>query len=219
MLLTYWLVHGMADLEEVDYFIHCHLVIILLLLDKHVSMFREKVLKMIKWCFFLPIVKSKSVLRLSYNLKRTLKQALKAFRVILSGFLRALCSYKKHPLQQQHVCWKGLNSCISSWWWQTTHCSRRCLLFDFYVPHKPLSSTLTGGRFRIGQSVCKDASFLCPNTFLPIFGQIQMDIKAQSIWFLLFHRWCRLGMVETFVTVGSLTRGSLSRTIMDLKFQ
>ncbi len=32
----------MADLEEVDYFIHCHPVVFLLLLDKHVMMFSRK---------------------------------------------------------------------------------------------------------------------------------------------------------------------------------
>ncbi len=32
----------MADLEECDFFVHCHLVIFFLLLDKHVSMFSRK---------------------------------------------------------------------------------------------------------------------------------------------------------------------------------
>ncbi len=43
----------MADLEEVDYFDHCHLVVLFLLLNKHVLMFSRKGIEEIQVTFLL----------------------------------------------------------------------------------------------------------------------------------------------------------------------
>ncbi len=44
-LFTQWLICGMTNLEEGDYFINCNLVVFFLLLDKLVSMFSRKGVK------------------------------------------------------------------------------------------------------------------------------------------------------------------------------
>ncbi len=82
----------MTDLEEFNKFIHCHFAALLGCWTNTIEWSAEKTLTKRRVFSFSPITNSK-VLRLLYNLKRTLKKSLRAFWIILSGFLiPCLCS-------------------------------------------------------------------------------------------------------------------------------
>ncbi len=65
MFFTEGLVSGVTDLEESQIFNHYHIIILFLLLDTHILMFRRNDIEEKKGFLMSPLVNSKSVLRLS----------------------------------------------------------------------------------------------------------------------------------------------------------
>ncbi len=162
-----WIVWRWAGLlsdrsEEFHKFIHCHLVVLFLLLHKHVMMFSRDGIGEKDSPFLFPndwlIISLEVILQLYEDLKASLYSL---WGYIIQPY-KERC--KRPPWQQSIIYQKRIKFYTLLWWiWP---CPSRChlLLVCCCASHKPLSTMLTGWWFCWGQSVCKGALFLCLNT-------------------------------------------------------